>query len=53
MTYQLATCYLKVGNVKEAAIWFETLKASSPKYANDCSYYISYIRYTQNGMMKH
>ena len=43
MTYQLATCYLKVGNVKEAAIWFETLKASSPKY----SYYISYIRYTQ------
>ena len=47
MTYQLATCYLKVGNVKEAAIWFETLKASSPKYANDCSYYISYIRYTQ------
>ncbi|MCS2420482.1 tetratricopeptide repeat protein [Bacteroides fragilis] len=47
MTYRLATCYLKVGNVKEAAIWFETLKASSPKYANDCSYYISYIRYTQ------
>ena len=47
MTYQLATCYLKVGNVKEAAIWIETLKASSPKYANDCSYYISYIRYTQ------
>lgn len=47
MTYQLATCYLKVGNAKEAAIWFETLKASSPKYANDCSYYISYIRYTQ------
>lgn len=47
MTYLLATCYLKVDNTKEAAIWFETLKASSPKYANDCSYYISYIRYTQ------
>lgn len=47
MTYLLATCYLKTGNVKEAAIWFETLKASSKKYDNDCAYYISYIRYTQ------
>lgn len=47
MTYLLATCYLKTGNVKEAAIWFETLKASSEKYATDCTYYISYIRYTQ------
>ena len=24
MTYRLATCYLKTGNVKEAAIWLET-----------------------------
>lgn len=47
MTYQLATCYLKAGNVKEAAIWFETLKNTSEKYAKDCAYYISYIRYTQ------
>ena len=47
MTYLLATCYLKTGNVKEAAIWFETLKARSKKYDNDCAYYISYIRYTQ------
>ena len=47
MTYLLATCYLKTGKVKEAAIWFETLKASSKKYDNDCAYYISYIRYTQ------
>ena len=47
MTYLLATCYLKTGNVKEAAIWFETLKATSKKYDNDCAYYISYIRYTQ------
>lgn len=47
MTYLLATSYLKVDNVKEAAIWFETLRASSEKYAKDCSYYISYIRYTQ------
>ena len=48
MTYLLATCYLKTGNVKEAAIWFETLKASSKKYEKDCTYYVSYIRYTQN-----
>lgn len=47
MTYRLATCYLKTGNVKEAAIWFETLRSTSEKYAADCSYYISYIRYTQ------
>ena len=47
MTYLLATCYLKTGNLKEAAIWFETLRASSEKYEKDCAYYISYIRYTQ------
>lgn len=47
MTYRLATCYLKAGNVKEAAIWFETLKNTSPAYAKDCTYYLSYIRYTQ------
>ena len=46
-TYQLATCYMKTDNLKEAAIWFETLRASSPKYAKDCSYYLAYIRYTQ------
>ena len=47
ITYRLATCYLKTGNVKEAAVWFETLRSTSKKYAADCSYYISYIRYTQ------
>lgn len=46
-TYQLATCYLKTNNLKEAAIWFETLRASSARYADDCNYYLSYIRYTQ------
>ena len=46
-TYQLATCYLKTNDLREAAIWFETLRANSPKYATDCDYYISYIRYTQ------
>lgn len=47
MTYRLATCYLKTGNVQEAAVWFETLRSTSKKYTADCSYYISYIRYTQ------
>lgn len=47
MTYRLATCYLKTGNVKEAAIWFEMLRSTSKKYTADCSYYLSYIRYTQ------
>ena len=47
MTYRLATCYLKTGNVKEAAIWFETLRSTSSKYAADCTYYLSYIRYSQ------
>ena len=46
-TYQLATCYLKTNDLREAAIWFETLRANSPKYVTDCDYYISYIRYTQ------
>ncbi len=47
MTYRLALSHLKVGNNKEAAIWFETLRLSSNRYADDCTYYISYIRYTQ------
>lgn len=47
MTYRLANCYLQTGNVKEAAIWFETLRSTSKKYEADCAYYISYIRYTQ------
>jgi TolA-binding protein len=47
MTYRLASSYLKTGNIKEAAVWFETLKSTNNKYAEDCTYYIAYIRYTQ------
>ncbi len=47
MTYLLASAYLKTGNLKDAAIWFEVLKASNGKHEKDCSYYLSYIRYTQ------
>ncbi|MDE6347277.1 MAG: tetratricopeptide repeat protein [Bacteroides sp.] len=47
MTYRYAICYLKTGNVKQAAVWFETLRSTSRKYEADCTYYLSYIRYTQ------
>lgn len=47
MTYRLAVSYLKTGNTREAATWFETLRIVSEKYAADCTYYLSYIRYTQ------
>lgn len=47
MTYRKAVSYMSVGSVEQAAVWFETLKRVSSKYAKDCSYYISYIRYTQ------
>ena len=38
MTYRKATCYLKTGNVQEAAIWFETLRSTSSRYEADCTY---------------
>lgn len=47
MTYRLALCHLKTGQMKQAAVWLETLHATSPRYAEDCMYYLSYIRYTQ------
>ena len=47
MTYRLATCYLKTGELQEAAIWYETVRATSPRHAADCTYYLAYIRYTQ------
>ena len=49
MTYRLATCYLKTGNVKEAAIWFGDIAKHQllPRYTADCTYYLAYIRYSQ------
>lgn len=47
MTYRLALSFLKTGNTKKAAIWFETLRTVGRKYAADCTYYLAYIRYTQ------
>lgn len=47
MTYRLALSFLKTGNTKKAAVWFETLRTVSMKHAADCTYYLAYIRYTQ------
>ena len=47
MTYRLAVSHLQAGDLTQAAVWFETLRATSPRYEGDCTYYISYIRYTQ------
>ena len=47
MTYRMAISHLKTGDVQEAAIWFETLRSTSTRYEDDCTYYISYIRYVQ------
>ena len=47
MTYRLAVSHLQTGDLTQAAVWFETLRATSPRYEGDCTYYISYIRYTQ------
>ena len=47
MTYQLARTYLKAGNLEEAGAWLKTLNAVSPKYADDCTYYLAYIDYTE------
>ena len=50
MTYRLAVSHLQTGNLTRAAVWFETLRATSRRYEADCTYYIAYIRYTQGRM---
>lgn len=47
MTYRMAVSHLQTGHLARAAVWFETLRATSSRYGADCTYYISYIRYTQ------
>ena len=48
MTLRRAISHLEVGQLREAAIWLETLQTTSPRYAEDCHYYLSYIRYAQH-----
>lgn len=47
MTFRRAICHLEVGQLKEAAIWLETLQITSSRYAEDCQYYLAYVRYAQ------
>ena len=47
MTFRMAVSYLENDDPQEAAIWFETLRSTSQRYEADCTYYLSYIRYTQ------
>lgn len=47
VVYRIAISNMTVGNIDQAAAWFEVLKANSRKYAKDSEYYIAYIRYTQ------
>lgn len=48
MTFRMALSYLRVGNLKESAIWLETLRGISTRHAADTDYYLSYIRYTRH-----
>lgn len=47
MHYRQATCYLKTGQLQEAALHYEALAATGRRHRSDCTYYLSYIRYTQ------
>lgn len=47
MTYLLAMSHLRVGQLKQAAVWLETLQATSPRYQEDCTYQLAYVRYSQ------
>lgn len=45
--YRMATCYLQLGELTEAASWFMALNNTSARYEADSQYYLAYIRYTQ------
>lgn len=47
MTYLHSLCYMETGKLQEAAIGFEMLHEVSDRYNDDCTYHLSYIRYTQ------
>lgn len=46
-TLRLATAYLKTNNLREAAVWFRTLKEVSKKYQRDAVYHLAYIDYVE------
>ena len=45
--YRMATCYLELDELTEAASWFMALSNTSDRYEADSKYYLAYIRYTQ------
>lgn len=47
MTYLLAMSHLKVGQLKQAAVWLETLQSTSAPYHEDCTFQLAYVRYAQ------
>ncbi len=47
MTYQLAMSHLRLGELKQAAVWLETLQSISSSYQEDCIYQLAYVRYAQ------
>ncbi len=47
MTYRMALSMLKTGEMEKAAIWMETLLNTTPRYAEDASYYLAYIHYAR------
>lgn len=46
-TLRMGTAYLKMGNLQEAAVWFNILKEVSSEYHTDAVYYLAYIDYVQ------
>ena len=44
---KLATAYLKVGELKEAAVWFTLLKEVSKTHQSDALYHLGYIDYVE------
>ena len=44
---KLATSYLKVGDLKEAKVWFTLLKEMSRAYRSDAMYNLGYIDYVE------
>lgn len=47
MTYQMATSFLKINQLQQASVWFQTLRDSSTKYYKDASYNLAYIDYVE------
>ncbi|MGL4851135.1 MAG: tetratricopeptide repeat protein [Phocaeicola sp.] len=45
--FQLATSYLKVGDLRESAVWFTLLRDVSEAYQVDARYHLAYLAYAE------